>query len=143
LVGIESTIINCTQRSLSILRSGAVTKELIEENLDIKIKEIITAARCNQIKVSGMLESHYSPIAKVYLYNSATKGDGFIALSKFPTPTGAIRLANPIDNSEFARILYAAFRLADLKGLRRIFVIPPVGGGIAVAINDRLRKSAT
>jgi hypothetical protein len=32
--------------------------------------------------------------------------------------------------------------LADFKGIRRVFVIPPTGDGIAVAINDRLAKSA-
>jgi len=142
LVGVESTIIDCTQQSLSILRPGAVTRELIEVNLDIKIKEIIPAASSNQVRIPGMFNSHYSPIAKVYLCNLATAGDGFIALSEYPTPLGAIRLANPVDNIEFAQKLYGAFRLADLNGIRRIFVIPPVGGGIAVAINDRLRKSA-
>ena len=45
-------------------------------------------------------------------------------------------------NEEFARILYESFRSADIKGLRRVFVIPPTGDGIAVAINDRLSKSA-
>ena len=39
-------------------------------------------------------------------------------------------------------MLYEGFRLADMKGLSRLFVVPPTGDGIAVAINDRLSKSA-
>jgi L-threonylcarbamoyladenylate synthase len=69
-------------------------------------------------------------------------GDGFIALDSFITPTGTIRIAAPKTNEEYAQVLYEAFRLADIKGLSRLFVIPPTGDGIAVAINDRLTKSA-
>jgi hypothetical protein len=32
--------------------------------------------------------------------------------------------------------------LADEKNLERVFVIPPTGNDIAVAINDRLRRCA-
>ena len=95
-----------------------------------------------QIKAAGLLESHYAPNAKVFLTGSPTLGDGFIALDSFTTPAGAIRVAAPKTNEEYAQVLYEAFRLADSKGLRRVFVIPPTGGGIAVAINDRLAKSA-
>ncbi len=95
-----------------------------------------------QIKAAGLLESHYAPKAKVFLTGSPMVGDGFIALDSFTTPSGAIRVAAPKTNEEFARVLYEAFRLADFKGIGRVFVIPPTGDGIAVAINDRLAKSA-
>ncbi len=142
VVGIESTIINCTQNKPSILRPGAVTKEMIEETLGVTIDLNTSNSENVQIKVSGLLESHYAPKAKIFLTGSPTSGDGFIALDSFTTPTGALRIASPKTNEEFARVLYEAFRLADRKGLRRVFVIPPTGGGIAVAINDRLAKSA-
>ena len=50
---------------------------------------------------------------------------------------------SPKTNEEYAQVLYLAFRLADTKGLSRVFVIPPTGDGIAVAVNDRLSKSAS
>ena len=142
-VGVESTIINCTQVKPSILRPGAVTKEMIEDTLGITIDLNKSNSGGIQIKAAGLLESHYAPNAKVFLTGSPTLGDGFIALDSFPTPIGALRLASPKTNKEFAQILYKAFRQADIKGLSRIFVIPPTGGGIADAINDRLVKSAT
>ena len=142
-VGVESTILDCTQSNPLILRPGAITKEMIEDTLENSIELAdYTNARI-KVKAPGTLETHYSPKAKVYLSGTATKGDGFIALSKFPTPREAIRLASPINNNEFARELYEAFRIADLKGLKRIFVVPPVGSGIAEAINDRLQRSAS
>jgi len=142
LVGVESTIINCTQYEPSILRPGAITKEMIEDVLGITIDLNTSNSESIQIKAAGLLESHYAPNAKVFLTGSPTLGDGFIALDSFTTPTGAVRVAAPKTNEEYAQVLYQAFRLADSKGLRRVFVIPPTGGGIAVAINDRLRKSA-
>jgi L-threonylcarbamoyladenylate synthase len=142
LVGVESTIINCTQNKPSILRPGAVTKEMIEDTLGITIELKTSNSGSIQIKAAGLLESHYAPNAKVFLTGSPSLGDGFIALESFATPTGAVRVASPKTNEEYAQVLYEAFRLADVKGLKRVFVIPPTGGGIAVAINDRLSKSA-
>ena len=142
LVGVESTIINCTQDKPSILRPGAVTKEMIEDALGITIDLDTSNSESIQIKAAGLLESHYAPNAKVFLTGSPSLGDGFIALDSFTTPVGAVRVAAPKTNEEYAQVLYQAFRLADSKGLSKVFVIPPTGGGIAVAINDRLAKSA-
>ena len=142
LVGVESTIIDCTQSKPSILRPGAVTKEMIEDTLGITIDLNTSNSESLQIKAAGLLESHYAPNAKVFLTGTPTLGDGFIALDSYETPVGAIRIAAPKTNKEYAQVLYEAFRLADDKGLGRVFVIPPIGGGLAVAINDRLAKSA-
>jgi L-threonylcarbamoyladenylate synthase len=142
LVGVESTIINCTQDKPSILRPGAVTKEMIEDTLGITIELNTSNSGSIQIKAAGLLGSHYAPNAKVFLTGTPTIGDGFIALDSFTTPSGAIRVASPKTNEEYAQVLYEAFRSADIKGLERVFVIPPTGDGIAVAINDRLSKSA-
>ena len=141
-VGVESTIINCTQDKPSILRPGAVTKEMIEDALGITIDLNSSNFESVQIKAAGLLESHYAPNAKVFLTGAPTLGDGFIALDSYETPAGAVRIAAPKTNEEYAQVLYEAFRLADGKGLGRVFVIPPIGGGLAVAINDRLAKSA-
>jgi len=143
LVGVESTIINCTQGKPSILRPGAVTKEMIEDSLGITIDTNTSNSQSVQIKAAGLLESHYAPNAKVFLTGTPTMGDGFIALDSFATPAGAVRVAAPKTNEEYAQVLYQAFRLADNKGLKKVFVIPPSGAGIAVAINDRLSKSAS
>jgi L-threonylcarbamoyladenylate synthase len=142
LVGVESTIINCTQNKPSILRPGAVTKEMIEDTLGVTSELNTLNSESIQIKAAGLLESHYAPNAKVFLTGLPSLGDGFIALDSFTTPNGAIRVASPKTNEEYAQVLYEALRLADIKGLSKVFVIPPTGAGIAVAINDRLSKSA-
>lgn len=140
-IGVESTIIDCSQSTPTILRPGAITAAMINQLLDISIVTVTKTSR-NQIKASGLLESHYSPNAKVYLSGTPSPGDGLIALSRFLTPTGVIRLASPDSNEEYAKVLYQALRLADSEGLEKVFVIPPSGDDIAVAICDRLQKAS-
>ena len=142
LVGVESTIINFTQNTPTILRPGAITPDMINNLLGISVT-LGPKNLGNQIKVSGLLESHYAPSAKVFLTGTPKPGDGFIAISEFPTPPGVIRLASPVSHEEYARVLYQALRFADSKKLSRIFVIEPKGDGIALAICDRLQKAAT
>jgi L-threonylcarbamoyladenylate synthase len=140
-VGIESTIINCTSTMPSILRPGGITAVMINDLLSINV-EIVTKNNIDQIRAPGLLESHYSPKAKVYLSGTPAIGDGFIALSKFPTPPGVIRLISPVTNEEYARTLYQGLRLADSKKISKVFVIEPAGNDIAVAVCDRLQKAA-
>jgi L-threonylcarbamoyladenylate synthase len=140
-VGVESTIIDCTNSTPVILRPGGITNTMINELVGIQI-EVFAKNNSDQIRASGLLESHYSPKAKVYLSGIPAIGDGFIALSKFPTPAGVVRLISPATNEEYARNLYKGLRLADSKNLNNVFVIPPIGDDISVAICDRLQKAA-
>jgi L-threonylcarbamoyladenylate synthase len=140
-VGVESTIINCTNANPTIMRPGAITSTMISDLLGIKIEQV-TKNNSDQIRVPGLLELHYSPKARVYLSGTPSTGDGFIALSKFPTPSGVVRLICPATNEEYARTLYQGLRLADSKKLNRVFVISPSGDDISVAICDRLQKAS-
>jgi len=141
IVGVESTIINCTCTTPTILRPGAITTAMIDDLLGIKIEEV-TKNNSDQIRAPGLLESHYSPKAKVYLSGTPSSGDGFIALSKFPTPSGAVRLTSPATNEEYAKTLYQGLRLADSRKLNKVFVVLPTGDDIAIAICDRLQKAS-
>jgi L-threonylcarbamoyladenylate synthase len=139
LVGIESTIIDCTSEMPRLLRPGAITANMVKAS----IKKVLSISTSNSsIRVSGMLPTHYAPNAKVKITGKTKPGDGFIALSNIPTPGGAVRLAAPNDLNEYARMLYTAFRAADFHGLATISVIPPNGEGIALAIRDRLIKAS-
>ena len=137
LVGVESTIIDCTTESPKILRPGAITEEMIEAVTAIDISYDAT-----EIRVSGSLENHYSPNAQVLLDIAPEKGDGFIALTSTATPDGVIRLASPQSNEEFARILYTSLRSADQQSLSRVVVHQPSGDDISVAIRDRLLRAS-
>jgi L-threonylcarbamoyladenylate synthase len=139
-VGVESTIINCTQSVPEILRPGAITSSMIHGQIGLIVSQRNSNNHDIKLKVPGSLQSHYAPIAKVFLSTIANPGDGFIALSNTPTPPGVIRLASPTNNREYAQILYQALRLADTKKLQKVIVIPPTGDDLALAIIDRLQK---
>ncbi len=136
-VGVESTIIDCTGAAPSVLRPGAISVAMIEECTGLK-----TTGSEKEIRVSGSLENHYAPVAKVLLCEIPIAGQGLIALAAIETPAGVIRLASPSDDEEFARVLYSALRDADARGLSEVVVVQPIGIGIAVAIRDRLARAA-
>jgi L-threonylcarbamoyladenylate synthase len=141
-IGIESTIIDCTEIIPTILRPGAISAEMIESTIGISNILNISSAEVQKTKASGLLITHYAPNAKVILDGSPTKGNGLIALASIPTPEGVVRLASPKNSEEYARILYHAFRAGDLQGINEIYVIAPSGSGIEIAINDRIKKSS-
>ena len=143
-VGVESTIIDCTGDSPRILRPGAVTAAMIEASTGLRVVKIMSTFDSDneEIRVSGSLENHYAPAAKVLLCQTPTPGQGFIAHASMETPAGVIRLASPRNDEEFAQILYSALRQADARGLAEVVVIQPMGIGIAVAIRDRLARAA-
>ena len=138
LVGVESTIIDCTRENPAILRPGAITAEMVEQSTGI----IVIEPEGTKVKVSGSHKQHYSPNAKVLIGAETKPGNGLIAMADVATPEGVIRLAAPKTLEEFARILYSALREADAQKLAEINVVMPDGNGLAVAIRDRITRAA-
>jgi len=139
LVGVESTIIDCSKENPSILRPGAVTAEMVEQSTGI----ILLEAQEPRVRASGSHKQHYSPKARVLIGKEAQSGNGLIAMAGVLTPDGVIRLASPKNNEEYARILYSALRQGDDAGLERIYIDPPEGLGLAVAIRDRITRASS
>ena len=144
-VGLESTIIDCTSGLPRILRPGAITISMIEEVTGLKLSnstDQVDKSNQTNIRVSGSLENHYAPKAQVILDQEPLAGTGFIALAEIQTPPNVIRLAAPETVEEFARLLYSALREGDHESLATIYIAQPAGDGLAIAIRDRLARSA-
>ena len=141
-VGVESTIVLATGSQPVILRPGAVTAADIKRITGVEVSEETK----NAPRVSGALDSHYSPTAQVVLITGSEtefeNNAGFLALAQTPTPTGLVRLATPATIEDFAHELYSSLRAGDDMKLKTIYVVPPSGDGLAQAINDRLNRSA-
>lgn len=142
-VGVESTIVLATGSQPVILRPGAVTAADLKRITGIDVSEEVT----NAPRVSGALDSHYSPTAQVILIADLSNTQlenhaGFLALSQTPTPAGLVRLATPETVEDFAHELYSSLRAGDDLKLKTIYVVPPAGDGLAQAINDRLQRAA-
>jgi L-threonylcarbamoyladenylate synthase len=142
-VGVESTIVLATGSQPVILRPGAVTAADIKRITGVEVSDETT----NVPRVSGALDSHYSPTAQVILIADTfdielESNAGFLALAQTPTPTGLVRLASPATIEDFAHELYSSLRAGDDLNLKTIYVVPPSGDGLAQAINDRLNRAA-
>ena len=136
-IGIESTIVDCRSDKLRILRPGAIgISDLMKFNLS-KDETVDN----NILHFPGNSKKHYSPRAQIILEGNTSPGDGFIAMSEVPTPVGAIRLLCATTVEEYGKYLYSSFRKADLNGIERVIVVPPMGTGLADAIRNRISKS--
>jgi L-threonylcarbamoyladenylate synthase len=138
-IGIESTIIDCTNRYPRILRPGFTTNADIAAviELDPNYQQSSIA-----LKHSGSFDKHYAPKCRVELKQENQSGAGFFAMKAIETPQGMFRLASPETTEEFANILYSTLRRADQLGLGVLVVAPPQEEGIGVAILDRLNKAS-
>jgi L-threonylcarbamoyladenylate synthase len=136
--GIESTIVSCLDSQPKIVRPGFITPEKIKEKTNI---DISYAKNKYNFRVSGSLNTHYSPAVEVAINTVVFKGDAFLALASVPTPVGAMRIASPKTIQEFAKHLYKYFRMCDELGIKRLVVATPKGPGLAIAIKDRIHKA--
>jgi len=141
-VGLESTIVLATNEQPVILRLGAITAQDIVRITGIAVSEEVE----NLPRVSGALDSHYAPRAKVILLTDLlqafSENSGLLALAEFATPAGVHRLAAPNSVTDYAHDLYTALRAGDDLNLGTIYVVPPLGTGLAQAITDRLERAA-
>jgi L-threonylcarbamoyladenylate synthase len=144
VIGLESTILDCTGDAPVLLRPGAVTAAQVAA-----VGGVPLADRSSAVRAPGTLSSHYAPHAAVVLVEPggavpAAGSDrvGLLAPASVPTPAGYLRLAEPVGDQEYARVLYAALRQADAFGLTRVVAVLAGPDGLGPAIDDRLRRAA-
>jgi len=137
LIGIESTIIDCRNETPAVLRPGAVTEEMIEI-----IHKVSSMSEHSSLQVSGALEKHYAPVARILVNTEPIKDQAFFAMSGIATPHGVHRVFSPNSVEEFAQNLYFAMRETDRLGFMELVINIPEGHGLAEAILDRVKKSA-
>lgn len=145
-VGLESTIIDGTTDTPTILRMGGLAREAIEAVLGQKLAVAThdDPSHENGPKAPGMLLKHYAPNAPVRL--NATEVHAGEALLTFGatalqgTPT--LHLSPTGNLAEAALNLFAMLREADATTPTAIAVMPIPNEGLGEAINDRLQRAA-
>lgn len=139
-VGVESTVIDLTSPTPTLLRPGGVVLEDLE-----KIIGPVTHSDSSKraIKSPGMLERHYAPSIPLRL--NATKayaGEVFLAFGSEPSSHHA-NLSREGDLKEAAANLFAMLRMLDKPDHKGIAVMKIPSVGLGAAINDRLKRAAT
>lgn len=144
-VGLESTVVDCTESVPVVLRPGALS---IEELRSVVPDTMPYDGTPNaEARSPGMRHRHYSPRARVEIVDRPSRpaeaGPTTSAYIGFgPAPEG-VSLAKIVDSSEeYARELFGFFRECDRQGIGLILCETVPEAGIGVALMDRLRRAA-
>lgn len=145
LVGVESTVLDLSTATPTLLRPGGATREAIEAVIGpIALSHAIPTGEASH-KSPGQMQSHYAPERPVRLEATSVAADeGLLAFGR-TIPTGAMltyNLSPTADLGEAAANLFSMLRALDRPGIGRIAVMPIPQTGLGLAINDRLRRAA-
>ena len=160
-VGVESTVLDLSGEVPTILRPGAITREMLLALLprvDLGAGPLDGGA----MPSPGMLAKHYSPRAPLTLYDgvadaivariradaaaaiAAGRSVGIIAADEDRIVVGQVVRVGPLDRPDIvATRLYAALRELDAAGVDMILARQfPADAGLGGAVRDRLRRAA-
>ena len=159
-VGVESTIVDLTEDRPRLLRPGGVTPEQLLEVLgDLVIDKAVTAQidKDAVVKAPGMKYRHYAPAEPVvivsgsrekaaeYIHRHFAPGDRVLCFEEeLPLYGDCAPLAygKESDVDTLSAGLFAALRILDDPTIGKVYARCPVGGGVAYAVQNRLKKAA-
>jgi L-threonylcarbamoyladenylate synthase len=149
-VGVESTIVSLVEEHPVLLRPGGVPREELEAVLGPLGRA--HAVRAGAQVAPGMLARHYAPRTPLTLLAPGVLPQpqpgrrlGLLSFRGAPDPRdwAAVEALSPAgDLREAAAHLFGAMRRLDAGGLEGIVAESVPDGGLGLAINDRLRRSA-
>ena len=159
-VGVESTIVDLTDDRPRLLRPGGITPEQLMEVLgDLVIDKAVTAQidKDAVVKAPGMKYRHYAPQEPVvivagsrekaaqYIKRHFVPGDRVLC---FQEELPLYQDCNPLAYGKESQVetlsagLFAALRELDDASIHQVYARCPVGGGVAYAVQNRLKKAA-
>jgi len=153
-VGVESTILDLRDVSKpTILRPGGITKKAIEHVLNKKVGNALKPKTSTKNQVApGLLTNHYSPHTPLILKNRLTPSSAkngaqneawlFIKKPKGKLSKNSFYLSKTGDLKDAAHHLFSKLRALDSGAWSRIHAEKASGDGLALAINDRLKRAA-
>ena len=155
--GLESTIVDCTSEIPTILRPGAITREMLVEILgEVQIDSALKDSDAVP-KAPGMKYRHYAPRAALKLFNQDSLDEviftvknfnrvGLLAssetLEKIPAKI-SFNYGSRNDLRSIAANLYEGLRFFDDQEVDLIFAEETVETGLGFAIMNRLRKASS
>lgn len=159
-VGVESTIVDLTEARPRLLRPGGITPEQLKAVLgDLVVDKAVTAQidKDEVVKAPGMKYRHYAPAepvvivsgsrekAAAYIRRHFVPGDRVLCFQEeLPLYEGCAPLAygREADVNTLSAGLFAALRELDDPSIHQVYARCPEGGGVAYAVQNRLKKAA-
>lgn len=159
-VGVESTIVDLTESRPRLLRPGGITPEqLIAVLGDLVIDKAVTAQidKDAVVKAPGMKYRHYAPAEPVvivagsrekaaeYIHRHFIPGDRVLCFDEelpLYADCSPLSYGKESDVSTLSAGLFSALRELDDSRIHQVYARCPVGGGVAYAVQNRLKKAA-
>ena len=159
-VGVESTIVDLTEQPARLLRPGGITPEQLMEVLgELTVDKAVTQELSPDevVRAPGMKYLHYAPQAPVVIISgSRQKAADYIRhfyqsgerVMCFEEELELYEGCDPIaygredDVATLSRGLFSVLRELDRPDISRVYARCPVGGGLAFAVQNRLKKAA-
>ena len=159
-VGVESTIVDLTENPPRLLRPGGITPEQLTEILgDLVIDKAITSQlKADEVaKAPGMKYRHYAPQCQViivsgsreaasqYIHKHFQENDRvlcFMEELELYSDCSPLSYGSEQDAESLSHGLFAALRQLDDPNVGTVYARCPEGGGVAYAVQNRLKKAA-
>ena len=153
--GVESTVITLATDVPTLLRPGAITKEMIEAVIgEITVAPaVLEGMKNDEVAASpGMKYKHYAPKAKVVIVNAdkkeyekfvnAQKGAFALCFDDDEVTIPKVTFGRENDDLSQAKELFDALRELDEKGAKKVYARIPHKDGVGMAVYNRLIRAA-
>lgn len=159
-VGVESTIVDLTEERPRLLRPGGITPEqLIAVLGDLVVDKAVTSQidKDAVVKAPGMKYRHYAPQCEViivagsrekaaaYIHDHIAPNERVLCFEEelpLYADCDPLSYGKEADVSTLSAGLFAALRELDSPGIAKVYARCPEGGGVAYAVQNRLKKAA-
>lgn len=153
--GVESTVITLATDVPTLLRPGAITKEMIEAVIgEITVAPaVLEGMKNDEVAASpGMKYKHYAPKAKVVIVNADKKEyEKFVNAQKCAfalcfdddeVTIPKVTFGRENDDLSQAKELFDALRELDEMGAKKVYARIPHKDGVGMAVYNRLIRAA-
>jgi len=148
-VGIESTIVDCSQDIPMLLRPGMLTLAELSHVCSVPLS-LPRASHTPAPAAPGNKASHYAPRARLRVMSVQEMVSRLPSLLKLAlwtrqtieTPEGVIQLTMPSDAAACAHDLFARLHELDAWGVQEIWVETPPMGQQWDGVRDRLQRAS-
>ena len=153
--GVESTVITLATDVPTLLRPGAITKEMIEAVIgEITVAPaVLEGMKNDEVAASpGMKYKHYAPKAKVVIVNAdkneyekfvnAQKGAFALCFDDDEVTIPKVTFGRENDDLSQAKELFDALRELDEMGAKKVYARIPHKDGVGMAVYNRLIRAA-
>lgn len=140
-IGIESTILDISEKPWKILRPGAIGPSRLKAFC--KNLRYDTAVKGEVPKAPGMKYRHYCPDAEVQIIPADLDAKALDALiHEYETQGRRVLLVEEQSATVLAREIFKIFRMADERGYDLVLVREVKGDDMSDAVMNRIHKAA-